>query len=43
MLRNKGYTWKTITIKPRFTNYYEIKLDGKLVEVYDVRKKAFVD
>ena len=42
-LTEKGYKWKDISITPRFTNYYEIKLDGKLVEVYDTRKKTFVD
>ena len=42
-LTDKGYKWKNISITPRFTNYYEIKLDGKLVEVYDTRKNMFVD
>ena len=44
-LINKGYKWKTITIKPflGYTHLYDIRLDGKLVEVYDVRKKMFID
>lgn len=44
-LAKRGYTWKSITIKSflGYTYEYEIKLDGKLVEVYDCRKKAFVD
>lgn len=44
-LKNKGYKWENITIKSflGYTHLYEIKLDGKLVEVYDTRKKCFVD
>ena len=42
-LTDKGYKWKNISITSRFTNYYEIKLDGKLVETYDTRKNMFVD
>ena len=44
-LIKKGYTWKEISIKS-FLGYidkFEIKLDGRLVKVYDCRKKAFID
>ena len=44
-LTKKGYSWEDVSIKS-FLGYaylYEIKLDGKLVEVYDCRKKAFID
>ena len=44
-LIKKGYNWEKISIKS-FLGYsylYEIKLDGRLVEVYDCRKKAFTD
>lgn len=44
-LTNKGYKWENITIKSYlgYTYLYEIKLDGKLVEIYDARKKCFID
>ena len=44
-LIKKGYSWKDISIKSflGYTYEYEIKLDGKFVEVYDCRKKAFID
>ena len=44
-LTNKGYKWKSIIIKSflGYTHLYEIKLNGRLVEIYDTRKKAFVD
>ena len=44
-LIKKGYNWKDISIKSflGYTYEYEIKLDGKFVEVYDCRKKAFID
>ena len=44
-LIKKGYTWKEISIKS-FLGYaylYEIKLDGRLVEIYDCGQKAFID
>lgn len=44
-LTKKGYSWEDVSIKS-FLGYaylYEIKLDGRLVEVYDCRKKAFID
>lgn len=44
-LIKKGYNWEDISIKS-FLGYaylYEINLDGRLVEVYDCRKKAFID
>ena len=44
-LIKKGYTWKEISIKSVWGYIYkfEIKLDGRLVEVYECRKKAFID
>lgn len=44
-LRNKGYRWENITIKSflGYIHFFEIKLDGKFVEVYDARKKMFID
>lgn len=44
-LKNKGYNWEVITIRSflGYTNLYEIKLNGKLVEIYDTKKKAFED
>lgn len=44
-LKNKRYKWENITIKSYlgYTYLYEIKLDGKLVEIYDARKKCFID
>ncbi len=44
-LTNKGYKWENINIKPYlgYTHLYEIKLDGKLVEIYDTRRKCFID
>ena len=44
-LIKKGYSWEDVSIKS-FLGYaylYEIKLDGRLAEVYDCRKKAFID
>ncbi len=44
-LTNKGYKWENINIKHYlgYTHLYEIKLDGKLVEIYDTRRKCFID
>ena len=44
-LTDKGYKWGKITIKPflGYTYLYEIILDGKLAEIYDTRKKIFID
>ena len=44
-LIKKGYNWEDISIKSFLgcSYLYEIKLDGRLVEVYDCRKKAFTD
>ena len=44
-LKNKGYKWENIIIKSflGYTYLFEIKLDGKSVEIYDARRKCFVD
>ncbi len=44
-LINKGYKWENINIKPYlgYVHLYEIILDGKLVEIYDTRRKCFID
>ena len=44
-LIKKGYKWEDVSIKPfcGYTYLYEINLDGRLVAVYDCRKKAFTD
>lgn len=44
-LIKKGYEWSKIEIKSflGYTDKYEVKLDGKLVEIYDCKKKAFFD
>ncbi len=44
-LINKGYKWENINIKPYlgYTHLYEIKLDGKLVEIYDTKREYFIN
>ena len=44
-LKNKGYKLENIIIKS-FLGYvylFEIKIDGETVEIYDARKKCFID
>ena len=44
-LTTKGYTWNEIKIKSYlgYTHLFGVYLDGKLKEVYNANKKAFVD
>lgn len=44
-LVKKGYNWQEISIKRSVTDnrLFEVKLDGRLVEFYDPKKKAFFD
>lgn len=44
-LIKKGYKWNKIEIKSHlgYTSKYEVKLDGRLVEVWDCKKQAFYD
>ena len=45
-LEKKGYKWNKMEIKRFMGNdpyKFEVKLDGKLVEIYDCKKEAFFD
>lgn len=44
-LVKKGYKWSKIEIKSHlgYIGKYEVKIDGKLVEIYDCKKQAFYD
>lgn len=44
-LIKKGYKWHEISIAPYmgYTNLFGVKLDGKLVEIYDSKKKRFFE
>lgn len=44
-LLKKGYTWNKIVIKSvwGYTYKFDVILDGKYVEQYDAKKKAFFE